>query len=259
MKIKSVLLTALLLLMSTALGWFLPSGTVAILDKKTEHNIQTEKIEPINLSYSQNLTISDKLQAMHDSQFFGGEQLQSGIFLKKDEAEQIAKQFFADFWEQIAVEDIKADSSSFEDIKPYATPFMVKNSQGNGLVVWEVAFDSMPPGSGHVIIDDATGVILSFYLFSDTIALLEPEKAALEEYSAAFLNYFLSAYNQHLQAQNAALTCQCTGESPDTFNQYDPLTLTSPDGSAVSSSLSICYYTGEITFNQGSEFRESLP
>ena len=259
MKAKSVLLTVLLLLMSTALGWFLPSGIAAILDKKTESNIQTEKIEPINLSYSQNLTISDKLQAMHDSQFFGGEQLQSGIFLKKDEAEQITKQFFADFWGQLAAEDTKTYSPSFEDIKPYATPVMVKNSQGNGLVVWEVAIDSIPPGSGYVVIDDATGVILSFYLFSDTIALLEPEQTALEEYSAAFINHFLSAYNQHLQTQNAALTCQCTGESPDTFNQYYPLTLTSPDGSAVSSSLRIYYNTGEITFNQGSEFRESLP
>lgn len=247
MKIKSVLLTVLLLLMSIALGWFLPSGTVAFLGKNTESKAQTVKIEPINLSYSKNLTISGKIQAI--SRFMGGETLQSGIFLKKDEAEQIAKQFFADFLKQFAL----------EDIKPHSTPQWVKDRQENILVVWVVTIDSAPFGSGTVIIDDATGVILSFYLFSDTIALLEPEQSALEEYSAAFINHFLSAYNQHLQAQNAALTCQCTGESPDTFNQYYPLTLTSSDGSAVSSSLRIYYNTGEITFNQGSEFRESLP
>lgn len=249
MKTKSVLLTALLLLMSTALGWFLPSGAAAILDKKTESNIQAEKIEPINLSYSQNLTVADKLQAIYESRFMGGDTLQSGIFLQKDEAEQIAKQFFADFLEQLAV----------EDITPHATPQWVKDRQENILVVWVVTIDSPPFGSGAVIIDDATGVILAFNLYSGTIVLLDPEQSVLMKSSTALLNHFLSAYNQHLQAQNAALTCQCLTEGLDTLDQCYPLTLTSPDGSAVSSSLSIYYSTGEIMFNIVPEYEETFP
>lgn len=247
MKTKSVLLIVLLLLMSIVLGWFLPYGTVAFLDKNTESKAKTVKIEPINLSYSQNLTIADKIQAI--SRFMGGETLQSGIFLKKDEAEQIAKQFFADFWEQLTV----------EDINPHATPQWVKDRQENVLVVWLVTVDSPPFGSGTVVIDDATGVILAFNLYSGTIVLLEPEQSILKESSTALLNHFLSAYHQHLQAQNAALTCQCIAEDSEMIDQYYSLSLTSPDGNAVSSSLRIYYSTGEIMFNIASEHEMSMP
>lgn len=249
MKAKPIFLTVLLLLMSIAIGWCLPSGAGAILDKKTENTVQTAKIEQVNLSYLQDLTIPDKLQAIFEGQFYGGDTIQSGIFLKKDEAEQIAMQFFADFWEQLTVADTRA----------YATPCMVRNAQGNGLVVWDVAIKSQWLNDVFVIIDDATGVILSFYLFTDTIARLEPEQSVLEEASTAFLNRFLSAYNRHLQAQNAALTCQCTSDEPAVFDQCYPLSLTAPDGSAVSSSLCIFFSAGELMFNQTPIYNEMMP
>lgn len=242
MKLKSVLLTVLLLLLSAALGWFLPAGAAVILDKAAESSVKTVEIEPVSLSYSQDLSISDKLAAINRGDYSqGGFALSNGIFLKKDEAEKISSQFYADFWKRPESE-----------VDAVATPNMMQSISGNGLVVWIVDIASAGTGFGTIVVDDATGVILAVSLM--------PERPLWNLSAEIIESRFLSAYNRHLESRNAALNCQAgeMHEGPDELTYYT-LYLIAPDGSEITSSFWVSYSMLLISFNDALENYENLP
>lgn len=242
MKLKSVFLTVLGLLLSAALGWFLPAGTAAVLDKAAESTVKTVEIEPVSLSYAQDLSISDKLSAIdHGDYSQGGFALPNGIFLKKEEAEQISSQFYADFWKRPESE-----------VDAVATPTMMQSNQGNGLVVWIVEIASASTGTGTIMVDDATGVIL-------TVSMM-PEQNFWNLSGEIIESRFLSAYNRHLESRNAALNCQTEEmhEGPEETVYYE-LCLTAPDGNKISSSFWVSYSMLFIRFNDALKNYESLP
>lgn len=242
MKLKSVLLTAFLLLLSAALGWFLPAGAAAVLDKTAERTVKTIEIAPVSLSYSQDLSISDKLSAIYRGDYSqGGFALSNGIFLKKDEAEKISSQFYADFWKRPESE-----------IDAVAAPNMMQSIHGNGLVVWIVEIASADTGIGTIVVDDATGVILA--------VRMAPERPLWNLSAEIIESRFLAAYNRHLESRNAALSCQTVEmlEGPDKLMYYK-LCLTAPDGSESSSSFWVSYTMLLISFNDALENYENLP
>ena len=81
MKKVSTLITAVFIIMAALLGWFLPLADFNLYDQINDGRQMDLDIEQINLSYRDDLTISQKINiANYENVMLGAIELDKGIF-----------------------------------------------------------------------------------------------------------------------------------------------------------------------------------
>ena len=157
-KISSVI-TAVFIILAAALGWFLPIVDFDAYDKFSEGMQKDLEIKQINLSYRDDLAMSQKISLANvDYEISGGVEIDKGIFVQEDELAKIMGDFLADF-----------TGYRFNVTKNwYAAPMIVNLANNRGtIVIWGVSILLDNGWEFECLVDDKTGAILRCGFFGD--------------------------------------------------------------------------------------------
>lgn len=159
-KINTVI-TAVFIILAAALGWFLPVVVFKISDRVNEERQKDLDIQQINLSYRDDLAMSQKINIVHFE--FGIAdtiEIDKGIFVQREELSRIVGDFLADFT------GYRFNLS--KDME--AAPLLVNLSNNRGtIVVWYVYITLNDYWHFECIVDDKTGSILSCSFYGDPV------------------------------------------------------------------------------------------
>lgn len=206
MRKGSTLVCIMLLLVAAVIGWFLPLAQFQVSDRLNEGKQDELEINKINLSYREELTMSQKLTVVQDSYTYQNAiSLDSGIYIQDEELDAIVNEFIFDFCgRSFAIEDLIS-----------ATPFLfsLENNKGTA-VIWAVDVTSDDGWNFSFFIDDQTGAILkctivSYYdntwdeLFNKDVTIYGD---VCPRFCTALLNHYEKRLNARLVNNNAVNT-----------------------------------------------------
>lgn len=157
-KLSSVI-TAFFIVLAALLGWFLPIVDFDAYDKFSEGIQKDLEIKQINLSYRDDLAMSQKINiSNYEYEITGGVELDKGIYVQKDELAKIVGDFLADF------SGYRFNVSQ----NWYAAPMLVNLSNNRGtIVIWAVDVWLDDNWEFNCLVDDKTGAILRLAFFGD--------------------------------------------------------------------------------------------
>ncbi len=157
MRKFSTVITAVFIILAAMLGWFLPVVVFDASDKVNEGRRKDLDIKQVNLSYRDDLAMSQKINIVHFEYGLSDTiEIDKGIFVQRDELAKIVGDFLADFT------GYRFNLS--RDMK--ATPMLVNLTNNRGtIVIWYVDVWLNDNWSFECFVDDKTGAILrcSFY------------------------------------------------------------------------------------------------
>ena len=250
MKRFTPLLTVLLLMLAAVFGWFLPFWVTAVSDTGMENAVETMRIESVSLTYESDLDPVGKLSALAAGLLPYAMPLQTGVLAREGEMIAVAEEFLQE-----------ATETELGYYGAYAIPHM-RMGDGESIVVWKVVTELGEPGKAELLIDDATGVILSFVLYSEvtgsgyhalwpSAALPEPAGDAAAQIVAAYRTHLLRRVEQPVSIEEETVRS-------DNIDRYLNITITGENGQRSAVPLYIFWPYGEISFNPiGEEWVES--
>ena len=158
MKKVSTLFCIFLLLVAAVTGWFLPIADFAVYDKYHEGESKELDIRQINLSYREDLSMSQKVCILkEDYGFYDAVELDRGIFLEKTELVKILNDFMY---------DLTGRHCNVED-DMQASPFLVSFEDNMGTTVIWGALCSYRGWTISFFVDDKTGALLGCRFYGD--------------------------------------------------------------------------------------------
>ncbi|MCQ2502400.1 MAG: hypothetical protein MJ084_01405 [Saccharofermentans sp.] len=206
MRKGSTLVCIMLLLVAAVIGWFLPLAQFRVSDRLNEGKQDELEINKINLSYREELTMSQKLTVVQDTyNYQNAISLDSGIYIQEEELNAIVNEFIFDFCGRtFAIED-------FISVTPFL--FSLENDKGTA-VIWSVDVTSEDGWDFKFFIDDQTGAILkcSIVSYSDYTwdelfnANVTVYDDVCNRFCTALLNHYEKRLNARLVNNNAVNT-----------------------------------------------------
>lgn len=242
MKRLTPLLTVLLLMLAAVFGWFLPAWVTAVSDTGMENAVETMRIESVSLTYESDLDPIGKLSALAAGLLPYAMPLQTGVLAREEEMIAVAEEFL-----QEATETELGNYGAYE-----AIPHM-RMGDGESFVVWKVVAELDELGTAELLIDDATGVILSFVLYSEDTGFgyhaLWPS-AALPEPAGDVAAQIVAAYRTHLLRRlEQPVSIEEETARLENDDRYLNITITGENGQRSAVPLYIFWSYGEISFN----------
>ena len=215
MKKLGTVIASVFVLMAAALGWFLPLASFSIEDRFAEGKKMNLAIDPINLSYRDELAINQKINVInfeYDPNM--ALKIDKGIYHQADDIERIVSDFVADF-------------TGFRyDVKysAYATPYLINLTNNRGTVVfWVVTCNVVSSWSIYAIIDDKTGAILQCHLESEgegwqilvqgAEEYVNVSKSISEKFSNALYNHYVRQLSAKIVTYNKVADPEIEGYS----------------------------------------------
>lgn len=198
MKKRNTIITAIFFLMAVALGWFLPLAAFTVEDSIADGRRNELSIEHINLSYRDDLSMSQKINLVYYINTSELIALDKGIYNQSNDINRIMNEFMADF-------------TGFRHSVDYALnarPMLLNLSNNKGtIVIWEV--DAYIYDNWHFscFIDDKTGAILRVFLEGDPttwnqlLSYVEDGEDESIPIAERFGNALLNHYSRQLSAK----------------------------------------------------------
>lgn len=207
MKKLGTVITAVFVIMAAVLGWFLPLAAFNVEDSLTEGRERKLAIEPINLSYRDDLAINQKINVInYEYNLADAIKIDKGIYNQKEDINRIFGDFLADF-----------TGYRFDiNYGMYATPMLVNLANNRGtIVIWVISCPLLNDWSVECYIDDKTGAILhcNFYgnggswssLVLGSDEYTDPEKPIAERFSNALYNHYVKTISAKLVTYNKVM------------------------------------------------------
>ncbi len=236
MKRNRMVVFVALLLVAAAFGWLLPSGVFWLDDGKEEEQSVPMQIKQVNLNYQSDLDTESRLIFARDVAIQGAiTPLDHGIYLQRQDVEEICEQFLWDLTEASVVSRRSTNT----------TPALLSTPNGT-IIVWTVNEFLNERWSWEAVIDDQTGLLLScrFYEITWPEFFLDFDGAgSAEAYIASRISDALcKQYNDRLdgnltveeQQNNIVPTAYYTGRIILSENEdilyHIPLTISAGEG-----------------------------
>ena len=215
MKKVSTVICAVFLLFAFLLGWFLPLADFNMYDRIAEGRKEQLSIEQINLTYQDDLTMSQKIRLASGLEYYEEViTLNRGMYSSRDEVKEILTDFLISF---------TGRSYSQNEITWVFTPLLYNMPDNQGaIVLWEVRAHIKDWFLGFLV-DDRSGAILtcSFYSISSGWDALIKDLSDGPSAPYFLFNRFSTALNHHYRERIDAKLMSISTSNVSVTNEDD--------------------------------------